>query len=78
MRTGQPLVSKEEKETFVEGRVRWVSSTKMPFRDKDGTIVGTFGVSRDITKLKQAEEALRQSRQDLDRAGSGADRMVAS
>jgi PAS domain S-box-containing protein len=67
MRTGQPLVGKEEKETFGEGRVRWVSSTKMPFRDKDGTVAGTFGVSRDITKLKLAEEALRQSRQDRTR-----------
>ena len=61
MRTGQPLVGQEEKETFGEGRVRWVSSTKMPFRDKEGTIVGTFGVSRDITKLKQVEESLRAS-----------------
>ena len=36
IRTGQPLVGKEEKETYGEGRVRWVSSTKMPFRDSDG------------------------------------------
>jgi two-component system sensor histidine kinase/response regulator len=68
IRTGQPLVGKEEKETLSDGRERWISSTKMPFRDNDGQIIGTFGVSRDITKLKQAEEALRQSRQDLDRA----------
>src|SRR4030081_2236077 len=32
----------------------------MPFRDKDGTIVGTFGVARDIANLKPAEEALRE------------------
>jgi PAS domain S-box-containing protein len=59
LRTGQPLVGKEEKETWLDGHVRWVSTTKMPLRDKDGTIAGTFGVARDITKLKLAVAALR-------------------
>jgi PAS domain S-box-containing protein len=63
LRTGQPLVGKEEKETWRDGRVSWVSTTRMPLRDKGGTIVGTFGVARDITKLKLAEEALRESEQ---------------
>ena len=49
IRTGQPVVGKEEKETWLDGRVRWVSTTKMPFRDKDGKIIGTFGVAREIT-----------------------------
>ncbi|MCX6028489.1 MAG: PAS domain S-box protein, partial [Chloroflexi bacterium] len=61
MRSGQPLVSKEEKETWPDGRTAWVSSTKMPLRDQEGQIVGTFGISRDITERKQAEEALRES-----------------
>ena len=47
MATGRPMVGKEEKETWLDGRVRWVSTTKMPFRDKDGTIIGTFGVARE-------------------------------
>src|SRR5262245_61210437 len=63
IRTGQPVVGKEEKETWLDGRVRWVSTTRMPWRDKGGTIVGTFGVARDITRLKLAEEALRESEQ---------------
>src|SRR5260370_19344493 len=61
IRTGQPVVGKEEKETCLAGRVRWVSTTKMPYRDKDGKIMGTFGVARDITKPKLAQEALRES-----------------
>jgi PAS domain S-box-containing protein len=61
LRTGQPLVSKEERETWLDGRVSWVSTTKMPFRDRDGKIIGTFGVARNITKPKLAEEALRES-----------------
>src|SRR5262249_22997803 len=63
IRTGRPVVAKEERRAWLDGRVRWLSTTKMPFRDKDGTIIGTFGVSRDITKVKLAEEALRESEQ---------------
>jgi PAS domain S-box-containing protein len=61
MRTDQPVVGKEERETWLDGRVRWVSTTKMPFREKNGQILGTFGVSREITNLKRAEEALQAS-----------------
>src|SRR5438552_1771086 len=63
IRTGQPVVGKEEKETWLDGRVRWVSTTRMPFRDNDGKIIGTFGVARDITRVKLAEEGLRESEQ---------------
>src|SRR5208282_560453 len=55
MRTGVPLVGKEEKETWPDGRETWVSSTKMPLYDGEGRIVSTFGVSRDITERKRAE-----------------------
>ena len=62
LRSGQPLVGKEEKEMWHDGRVAWVSTTKMPLRNREGQIVGTFGISRDITERKQAEEALAQER----------------
>ena len=58
VRTGIPLVNVEEKETTPGGGVRWVSTTKMPLRDTEGRIVGTFGVSRDITQRKEFEEQL--------------------
>ena len=60
IRTGQPLVNVEEKETLPDGEVRWVSTTKMPLRDRVGNIVGTFGISRDITHRKTAEEQLQR------------------
>jgi diguanylate cyclase (GGDEF)-like protein/PAS domain S-box-containing protein len=59
IRTGQPLVNIEEKETL-PGGVRWVSTTKLPLRDREGNIVGTFGISRDITERKLAEEQLQR------------------
>ena len=61
MRSGKPLVGIEEKETWPDGREAWVSTTKMPLRDDEGKVVGTFGVSRDITERKRTEEDLRQS-----------------
>jgi PAS domain S-box-containing protein len=57
-RTGQPLVNMEEKETWPDGRETWVSTTKLPLRDPGGQIIGTFGLSRDITEKKRAEEEL--------------------
>ena len=65
IRTGQPLVDKEEKLIWPGGNITWLSTTKMPLRDPNGNIVGTFGVSRDITERKRAEEELHQSRQML-------------
>jgi PAS domain S-box-containing protein len=58
MRTGRPIVDKVEKETWSDGSVTWSLTTKLPLRDKRGNIVGTFGLSRDITELKKMETAL--------------------
>jgi PAS domain S-box-containing protein len=61
MRTGEPVVGKEEKETWPDGGVRWVSTTKMPLRDDAGRIAGVFGITRDLTERQRAEESLRAS-----------------
>jgi two-component system sensor histidine kinase/response regulator len=61
IRTGRPLVAHEEAEYWPDGRVTWVLTTKLPLRDQGGAIIGTFGISRDITYLKQTEKSLRDS-----------------
>jgi len=58
MRSGQPIIDLEEKETWPDGRVTWVSTTKMPLRDMKGNITGTFGISKDITERRLAEERI--------------------
>jgi diguanylate cyclase (GGDEF)-like protein/PAS domain S-box-containing protein len=57
--TGQPVMDLEEKETSPDGRVTWVNTTKMPFLDQAGAIIGTFGISRDITERNRMEEEIR-------------------
>ena len=68
MRTGQPIVGKEELETWDGGAQTWASTTKVPFRDKAGQIVGTLGISRDITERKRAEVELREAKEAAEAA----------
>ncbi|MBI3403366.1 MAG: PAS domain-containing protein [Acidobacteria bacterium] len=42
--------------------------TKGVYRDKDGTILGVFGISHDMTELRQAQETLEQTREALFRS----------
>ena len=62
IQTGQPVVGVEENSPLADGAERWVSTSKLPLRDRDGHIVGTFGVSREITERKRAEKTLAQER----------------
>lgn len=62
IRTGIPLVAKMEKLTLKDGSIAWGSATKMAWRDAAGRIIGTFGLTRDATAMKQAEEKLVEER----------------
>jgi diguanylate cyclase (GGDEF)-like protein/PAS domain S-box-containing protein len=65
MQTGESLVGVEEKETWADGREAWVSTTKVPLRDRGGRIVGLFGISRDITERKYDEQRLAAQAEQL-------------
>ena len=60
LRTGQPIIGKLEKETFPDGRTSWSLTSKLPWHDQSGKIVGTFGISKTVTDIKRAEEELQQ------------------
>jgi sigma-B regulation protein RsbU (phosphoserine phosphatase) len=58
IRTGKPIVDYEEKEKRLDREDTWSSTTKMPLRDAQGHVIGTFGISHDITEKKRAAEKL--------------------
>jgi rsbT co-antagonist protein RsbR len=68
MKTGKPL-QKEEKEVYPDGSEKWVETTKVPRYDEKGKIVGTFGISRDITGKKlwemEREKKIAAQREEL-------------
>jgi PAS domain S-box-containing protein len=63
MRTGLPIVGQEERQVWPDGHVAWALTTKMPMRDTAGKIIGTFGLTTDITRIKQAEAELHAARE---------------
>jgi PAS domain S-box-containing protein len=56
MRSGLAIANRLERITLEDGFERWVSVTKIPRYNDEGDIIGTMGVSRDVTEWKRAEE----------------------
>lgn len=66
--SGQQILNIEEQVVWPNGRTTWVSTTKLPLRDVEGQVTGSFGISRDITERKHAEEELQKSNIQLEAA----------
>jgi PAS domain-containing protein len=62
IRTGRQIVGKLEQETYKGRPDAWVSTTKMPLWDERGQIIGTFGISRDVTAQAGARNTLARPR----------------
>jgi PAS domain S-box-containing protein len=58
MRSGQAIIDKLEHLESGDGSERWVSVTKIPRYNDEGDIIGTMGISRDVTEWKRTEEEL--------------------
>jgi len=65
IQTGKPIAGQVERETYTGRPDAWVSTTKMPLLDRDGRIIGTFGISRDVTAQVSAERTLARQAAEL-------------
>lgn len=64
IRTDTPLIGIVEKEVMSEGRVTWAETSKLPLKNSSGEIIGTFGITRDITSSKLMEEEISKQAED--------------
>ena len=58
--TGEPLTGRVEKEVR-DGKELWMATSKMPLRDRQGNIVGIFGISRDVTEQEHTKKKLKET-----------------
>lgn len=68
LETGEPIINKVEKPIKKDGPQRWVLVSKLPFRNLNGEIIGTFGVAREFTERKQMEDELQALNDELNNA----------
>jgi PAS domain S-box-containing protein len=67
LQSGHPMLLREEPNFDHETQTnRWVLTVKVPFYDEEGQRIGLVGMTRDITKLKKTEQALRYAHDELE------------
>ena len=62
IRSGEPLLNREETGVDSQGNEVCLLTTKVPLRDKKGHVVGLVGIGRDITVRKLAEVETQRAR----------------
>ena len=62
IRTGKPMVDKIEKEVLPDGRINYVNTSKMPLRDENDKIIGTFGISKDVTVFVNLQDEIKEKK----------------
>lgn len=65
IRTGRPMIGKMEHTVRSDGSTVWHMTTKVPWRNKEGVIIGTFGTARNVTDLKEAEAKIEATHKKL-------------
>jgi PAS domain S-box-containing protein len=67
IKTGKPVLNREEFITDFSGKKRWLLTSKLPLRDNKDNIIGLVGIGRDITERKIAEEKLVEAYKKLEK-----------
>jgi two-component system, sensor histidine kinase and response regulator len=78
LRTGSAIVDKEEQLNLPGNREIWVSCTKMALHDSDGQLIGTFGMSRDMTERREYERQLQSAKEAAETANRAKSEFLAN
>lgn len=65
IKTGTPVLNREEYFFAEDNTKHWLLSSKLPLRNEHGNIVGLIGIGHDITSLKQTEAKLENIHKEL-------------
>jgi PAS domain S-box-containing protein len=68
--SGKPLIGKLERIQDAKGDLHWVSTTKVPIFGKQGRPQALVGITRDVTELQAAREAVEHARAELERSNT--------
>ena len=78
IRTGQPLINKDEPHADKNGNMRWILTTKLPLHDREGKVIGLVGISRDITERREVKEHLHQAKEAAESANKAKSQFLAN
>ncbi len=79
IRTGNPIIDKIEKETYKDGTIKYVNTSKMPLYNENNEIIGTFGISKDVTEsvtLKKEAEEIKENYKKLEKIIKQKDKLI--
>jgi PAS domain S-box-containing protein len=65
MATGTPVLNKLERTQFIDGREGWTEVTKLRLCDKSGDVIGTFGISTDVTEAQRIKTELEKAQRNV-------------
>src|SRR6202453_3683406 len=78
IRSGRPMVNREEKAVDSEGNAKWLLTSKVPWRDPHGQMIGIIGIGRDITEHKRAGDVLREAKEAAEAANRAKSEFLAN
>src|SRR5512133_375193 len=65
MATDASIIGKLERTQFIDGREGWTEVTKLPLHDENGAVIGTFGLSSDVTEAERIKVELEKAHRKI-------------
>ena len=78
IRSGKPLINREEPNVDARGNAKWNLTTKVPLKDGKGKPIGIMGIGRDLTPRKQVEAEAQKAREAAEQANNAKSAFLAN